>query len=156
MMSELRSIVLAIELATRKRDELAKVLVRVEKTLQFAQSQMNQLEGYAAETDARWISSGSEGRSVELMRHHYQFTERLQHAIGLQSGVIANSGMHVETAKKMLLQAEYRLTGLNQVLNKRQSQLALGERRREQRQTDEFAAMLHARKTRIANTGEIP
>ena len=67
-MSELRSIELAIELATRKRDEFAKAVARVEKTLQFAQNQMNQLEGYAAETDARWIRSGSEGRSVLASR----------------------------------------------------------------------------------------
>lgn len=155
-MSELRSIVLAIELATRKRDDLVKATARIEKTLQFAQNQMNQLEGYAAETDARWITPGNEGRSVELMRHHYQFMERLQHAIGLQSGVIANTGLQVEAAKKTLLQAEYRLAGLNQVLKTRQAQLSLGERRREQRQTDEFAAMLHTRNTRASKTGELP
>lgn len=155
-MSELRSIELAIELATRKRDEFAKTVARVEKTLQFAQNQMNQLEGYAAETDARWIRSGSEGRSVEMLRHHYQFMERLQHAIGLQSGVITNTGLQVESAKRVLLQAEYRLAGLNQVLKTRQSDLVLVERRREQRQTDEFAAMLHARITHPSRTGELP
>lgn len=155
-MSELRSIELAIELATRKRDEFAKAVARVERTLQFAQNQMNQLEGYAAETDARWIRSGSEGRSVEMLRHHYQFMERLQHAIGLQSGVITNTGLQVESAKRVLLQAEYRLAGLNQVLKTRQSDLVLVERRREQRQTDEFAAMLHARKTHPSRTGELP
>lgn len=155
-MSELRSIVLAIELATRKRDDLAKAAARVEQTLQFAQGQMRQLEGYAAETDARWVHSGSEGRSAELMRHHFQFMERLQHAIGLQSGVMAQTGQQLATAKQMLLQAEYRLAGLNQVLKKRQSQALLGERRREQRQTDEFAAMLHARNTRSSKIGELP
>ena len=154
-MSDLRSIVLAIEMATRKRDELAKAAARLEKTLQFSQNQMTQLEGYAAETDARWVNPGNEGRSVELMRHHYQFMERLQHAIGLQSGVMAQTGQQVESAKKLLLQSEYRLAGLNQVLKTRQSEVLLKERRREQRQTDEFAAMLHARKTRISSTGEL-
>ena len=155
-MSELKSIVLAIELATRKRDDLAKAAARMEKTLQFAKVQMNQLEGYAAETDARWIQSGTEGRSVELMRHHYQFMERLQHAIGLQSGVMANTGQQVEAAKQLLLQAEYRLAGLNQVLKTRQAEVLLREQRREQRQTDEFAAMLHARNTRMSRSGELP
>lgn len=155
-MSELRSIVLAIELATRKRDDLAKAAARMEKTLQFAMTQMNQLEGYAAETDARWVQPGTEGRSVELMRHHYQFMERLQHAISLQSGVLANTGRQVDGAKKMLLQAEYRLAGLNQVLKARQTELSLREQRREQRQTDEFAAMLHARNTRMSRSGELP
>jgi hypothetical protein len=43
-MSQLRSFILAIELATRQRDELARALARAEKTLQFAQNQMHQLE----------------------------------------------------------------------------------------------------------------
>lgn len=155
-MSQLRSIELAIELATRQRDDLAKAAADVAKTLQFAQGQLSQLEGYAAETDARWVQTGNEGRSAELLRHHYQFMERLQHAIGLQSGVMANTRQQAETAKKLLLQAEYRLAGLNQVLKARQSQVMQSQQRREQRQTDEFAAILHARKTRASSTGELP
>ncbi len=155
-MSELRSILLAIELATRKRDELAKAAARVEKTLQFAHGQMQQLEGYAAETDARWVQPGNEARSAELMRHHYQFMERLQHAIGLQSGVMGQTQQQVAAAKQLLLQAEYRLAGLNQVLKARQTAVVLKERRSEQRQTDEFAAMLYARQTRTFKTGELP
>ena len=155
-MSQLRSIELAIELATRQRDDLAKAAAGEAKTLQFAQGQLSQLEGYAAETDARWVHTGNEGRSAELLRHHYQFMERLQHAIGLQSGVIAQTGQQVEAARKLVLQAEYRLAGLNQVLKTRQSQVMQVQQRREQRQTDEFAAILHARKTRASNTGELP
>ena len=155
-MSQLRSIELAIELATRQRDDLAKAAAGVAKTLQFAKGQLSQLEGYAAETDARWVHTGSEGRSAELLRHHYQFMERLQHAIGLQSGVMANTGQQVEAARKLVLQAEYRLAGLNQVLKARQSQVKQVQQRREQRQTDEFAAILYARKTRASSTGELP
>ena len=106
-MSELRSILLAIELATRKRDELAKAAARVEKTLQFAHGQMQQ-------------------------RDEERFWQQL------------------------LLQAEYRLAGLNQVLKARQTAVVLKERRSEQRQTDEFAAMLYARQTRTFKTGELP
>ena len=155
-MSQLRSIELAIELATRQRDDLAKAAAGVANALQFAQGQLSQLEGYAAETDARWVHTGNEGRSAELLRHHYQFMERLQHAIGLQSGVMANTGQQVEAARKLVLQAEYRLAGLNQVLKARQSQVMQVQQRREQRQTDEFAAILHARKTRVSSTGELP
>lgn len=155
-MSELRSIVVAIELATRKRDELTKAAARMEKTLQFAMAQMNQLQGYAAETDARWIQPCTAGRSVEVMHHHYQFMERLQHAIGLQSGVIVSTEQQVYAAKQLLMQAEYRLAGLNQVLKTRQAEVLSREQRREQRQTDEFAAMLHARNKRMSRSGELP
>lgn len=155
-MSQLRSFVLAIELATRQRDELARALARAEKTMQFAKNQMHQLEGYATETDARWLRPTPDGRTTELLRHHYQFMGRLQQAIGLQSGVMSNSGQQVEKAKQMLLQAECRLAGLNQVLKSRQADLQRLEARREQRQTDEFAAMQFARKQLTIRTGEYP
>lgn len=153
-MSELKSVQLAIELATRNRDELAKVVARVERNLAFVNDQMAQLEGYAAETDSRWIASGSRSMSPELIRHHYQFMERLQHAIGLQSNNIANTGRQLEQAKGNLLRAEIRLSGLNQVLKSRMAAILRTERRREQRQTDEFAAMQHARNRALPMSGE--
>ena len=144
-MSALKSVQLAIELATRDRDELAKVVARVEQNLTFGHSQMAQLEGYAAETDSRWIGSASRQLSQELIRHHYQFMDRLQQAIALQSGNIANTERQLEQAKGNLVRAELRLSGLNQVLKSRQAVLVRTEQRREQRQTDEFAALQHAR-----------
>lgn len=144
-MSQLKSILLAIEMATRKRDELIRSVGRLQKNLEFAQGQMDQLTGYAADTDARWVGPSAQSRSAELIRHHYQFMERLQQAIALQSGAIDSSAMQLETGRKLLLQAEYRLAGLNQVLKARQAVLLVQERRSEQRQSDEFAALQHAR-----------
>lgn len=44
-MSRLKSILLAIELATRRRDELAKAAANARNSLGFAQGQMAQLQG---------------------------------------------------------------------------------------------------------------
>jgi flagellar FliJ protein len=153
-MSELKSVQLAIELATRDRDELAKVVARVERNLAFVNDQMAQLEGYAAEKDANWMASGARSVSPEVMRHHYQFMERLQHAMSLQTHTIANTGQQLELAKGNLLRAEFRLNGLNQVLKSRMAALMRTEQRREQRQTDEFAALQHARNRAESMNGE--
>ena len=153
-MSQLKGIMLAIELATRQRDQCAKAVAAARKTQGFAQGQMGQLEGYAADVDARWIKSGSNPLSVELIRHHYQFMDRLQQAIGLQGTVIQNTGRQVEQAQKALLQVEVRLAGLNHVLANRQAAMQLTQKRREQRMTDEFAGMQHARKTVSSISGE--
>ena len=53
-MSELRSIHLAIELATRQRDVLAKNHAQAIRNMDFAKSQMGQLQNYALDTDGRW------------------------------------------------------------------------------------------------------
>lgn len=154
-MAQLKSILLAIELATRRRDELAKAVANARNSLGFAQGQMVQLQGYAADTDARFIGSASVILSAELIRHHYQFMQRLQQAITLQSGVLTQSDHQVALADKALLQAEFRLAGLNHVLKTRQAAMQLTQKRREQRVTDEFASMLHARTKARSMSGEL-
>jgi flagellar FliJ protein len=153
-MSALKSVLLAIEHASLHRDESAKAVARVERSLGFARDQMAQLKGYAADTDARWTGSAARGLSLELVRHQYQFMDRLQQAIGLQSGVLANTARQLELAKTNLLQAEIRLSGLNQILKARQAAVLSLQRRREQRQTDEFAAMQYARNRALPMSGE--
>ena len=153
-MSKLKSVLLAIEHATRHRDELAKTVARVERAVVFVHQQMAQLQGYATDTDTRWIGSGARSLSTELLHHHYQFMDRLQQAIAMQSGVISGVERQQEMAKANLLQAEFRLSGLNKMLKTRKTQLMHGQRAREQRQTDEFAAMQHARNRAQPMSGE--
>lgn len=153
-MSGLKSVLLAIEHASLRRDELAKTVARVERSQNFARDQMAQLKGYAADTDARWTGSGARGVSLELVRHQYQFMDRLQQAIELQSGVLANTARQLELAKANLLQAEIRLSGLNQILKSRQTAMLSQQRRREQRQTDEFAALQYTRNRALPMSGE--
>lgn len=144
-MSKFRALELAIELATRQRDEQARRHAQAQKTLQFAHGQLNQLQNYSSDTDARWVGGHAVNLSVELVKHHYQFMDRLQHAVGQQQGVIANLERQLVNAHQMLLKAEYRLAGLKQVLAGRHAELHVVQQRREQRATDEFAAMRHFR-----------
>lgn len=144
-MSELRSIQLAIGLAESQRDELALVQARAQRSLDAAQEQMQQLQGYASDTDTRWIGGASITRSTELIRHHYQFMERLQQAIEMQRGVLVKLTQQLELERQAVLQAEFRLSGLNQILKTRKAGLLLKQRKREQQQTDEFAALQHSR-----------
>jgi flagellar FliJ protein len=153
-MVELRGLVLAIEVATRQRDAFAQAVARARRTLLFAQEQMAQLQGYAGETDARWANASGVTVSVELMRHHYQFMDRLQQAIVLQVESITHAGRQVDKASQDLLQAEFRLAGLVGVLEKRRASALLRQQRREQRVTDEYAGMQQARKRVNPMTGE--
>lgn len=144
-MSGLKSVLLAIDLASRQRDQAGQGWVQAQQAHLFAQDQMAQLETYAAETGARWTSAAQVSTTPELMRHHYQFMDRLQHAIGLQSGVLETTSGKVELAQRVLLEAEFRLITLKQVLKKKQADLAVLQNRREQRQMDEFAALRGSR-----------
>lgn len=153
-MSAVKSVLLAIEVATGKREQVAKGLLHVLRTHTFAQDQMAQLESYASETEARWAAAARISTTPELMRHHYQFMDRLHHAIGLQIGVLENTARNVELAKRLLLEAEFRLASLKQVLKKKQADMRFLQTRREQKQMDEFAAQRSGRAAHTNVNGE--
>ncbi|MDP2367621.1 flagellar export protein FliJ [Rhodoferax sp.] len=147
-MTAASSVQLATDVAERKRDEAALELVQAQRTHRFAQDQLDQLDTYAAETIARWTVAAQVSATPELLRHHYQFMERLHHAIGLQRGVMVGESVQLELAGQVLLQADFRLAALKQVLRKKKADMMRLQIRREQKQMDEFAALQFARVVR--------
>lgn len=139
-MSAVKSVQLAIVVATQRRDQAERVLVHARRAFLFAQDQMAQLASYAAETELKWSIAAQESTTPELLRHHGQFMERLHHAIGLQTNVIADAERRLELEKNHLLAAEFRLAGLGQILKNKQALLNQLQSRRDQKQMDEFAA----------------
>jgi flagellar FliJ protein len=140
-MSSLNALNVAIEAAERKRDAARTAMQERQRAQQAAQAQMDQLQGYVLEMQARW--GAQEGLAVqpEVMHHQYQFMERLQHAIGLQTRVVADQDIRLETARQALLAAELRVTSLQKVVQARRRDVALAQMRREQKDTDERATM---------------
>jgi flagellar FliJ protein len=148
-MNPFHGLQLAIELAERKRDQRMLALANAQRQLINGQQQLQQLQSYANDTDNRWSGGRSIVLSAELIRHHYQFVERLQHAIGMQDGVIEGFRQQEESCRGALAVAESRVTGLKQVLAKRKLLFAATEQRREQGRMDEMAAMVYARRLGI-------
>lgn len=144
-----RSLLLAIDLATSRRDESLAELQRAEHSQAFAQDQMNQLQQYAQETEARWMQGAQVSTSPEMLHHHYQFMARLNQAIVLQEGVLASHRQQVEAARQQLMQAEFRLASFKKVLATRQAAIAKIRQRQEQKQMDEFASQQTQRQQRI-------
>lgn len=146
-MSGVKVVLLAIDLETRKRDQASGVLKNAQQAHLFAQNQMSQLETYATETESRWVANAQNSTTPELMRHHYQFMDRLHYAINLQKGVLENSSRKVDAAKQLVLDVEFRLASLKQVLKKKNVEINALQNKREQKQMDEFAALSSGRAT---------
>lgn len=155
-MSPFRALELAIEQATQQRDAQARKHAQAQRTQHHALDQLAQLTHYSNDTDARWIGGHAVDLSVELIRHHYQFMDRLQNAVTLQQGVVRNLEQQLAKAHQLLLQAESRLAAFKQVLKTRHLALNLVQQRREQRATDEFAAMRHSRGNPLQTLEEMP
>ncbi|EYC49625.1 flagellar export protein FliJ [Hylemonella gracilis str. Niagara R] len=159
MTQALRSLQLAIEMATRARDEADQALQHALRVLQNAQAQMAQLTGYADETDLRWTTANVAALSGEVMMHHRNFMGRLREAIQMQEGVLRNLERQADAARQRRVQREIKLKSFQQLMDKRLRERALQAARREQKQMDEFAGQMHARQVvarrmREENTGE--
>jgi len=147
-MPKFSSFRLAIDMSESKRDQALAELKRKRQGHAFAQSQMLQLTQYVSETESRWTRNAQLSTTPELMRHHYQFMERLQQAIRLQETVLTNSLRTVQTAEQLLLQAEVRLASLKLVLTQRLAEVEKQQQRQDQKQMDEFAAIQTLRRQR--------
>ena len=102
--------------------------------------QLDQLEMYAGETEARWTSQARIAATPELMHHHYQFMARLYQALDMQRAVMLQHAQRVETAIRSLRATELRLGSLQKVAAAHLAEAARSAARREQKEVDEFAA----------------
>ena len=56
-MAGVKSVRLAIQVATVRRDQAAAMLLQMQQSQSLAQEQMSQLQTYAEETEARWVKA---------------------------------------------------------------------------------------------------
>ena len=140
---------LAIELATVKRDQAVAQSQAMLRAQVFAQDQMKQLQQYAQETDQRWVQAAQRSTNTELLHHQYQFMGRLNQAIALQDGALASAARRVEDARQHQVQADLRLASLKLVLSQRQATQAKVLQRRDQKEMDEFASQQTQRQLRL-------
>ena len=140
-MSSLNALSVAVEVASRKRDDARKVLQDTLAAEQAARAQLDQLEDYARDTESRWGMKADTAMQPEVMYHHYQFMDRLGHAAGVQTSVVSDHAARVQAARQALLAAELRLSSLRKVMEKRRHDIQLQQMRRDQKQTDERAAL---------------
>lgn len=141
--SSLGALSVAVDVALRARDEARRQLQSAHNAQHAAQQQMEQLQSYAGETQDRWGLRANAQVQPEVMFHHYQFMDRLHHAMGMQDTVVCDHERRVGAAQKALLAAELRLASLIKLADKRASERALLQSRREQKQTDERAGLQH-------------
>jgi flagellar FliJ protein len=139
------ALALAITQAERARDAARQKSAQCLSQLRFGQAQLKQLQGYAEETDQRWVGLYTGTVAAEVIRHRYQFMDRLMDAIGLQKNALQTLQTQLDAANQALLLTEQRLMALQKVLALRQRQWQAEQARREQRITDEFASQQHAR-----------
>lgn len=150
-MTNFRSLVLAVDLVTRKRDDAGRAVSQAQQRCDHAQSQLDQLQGYSRDTASRWSMPAQTLATPTIVGHYYQFMGRLDETMVLQQTAITDLQRQCELARGHLIEAELRVAGLTRVFDQRRAVLAKAQARHEQKETDEFAARQHRRVPRGAN-----
>lgn len=126
--------------AERERDDAFADLQRATEAAQAAQAQAEQLVAYRAEYEARFKSQFSRNSSVSILQCYQGFSSRLGQAIEQQQQIAAHAGKRSDAARAALLEQEMRVASVRKLLERRLTELRQAADRRDQKQTDEFAA----------------
>lgn len=146
-MTTIQTLKKVVELAEKRRDEAMGNLGRMQRELQIAQDQMDQLSAYAQESQARWQVRSSVGVDTALLMHHRQFMQKIDHAMEFQRGVLGERQAMIERSQEQVHAAERDLAGLRKFTERKQQAITHRAERQEQKQTDELALAIHLRQS---------
>ncbi|TNF59515.1 MAG: flagellar export protein FliJ [Burkholderiales bacterium] len=157
-MNRIETLGKVVELAEQRRDSALAALARLEREMQQARDQMEQLESYASEARQRWTARQGSTVDPAVLGHHRQFMQKIEHAIDFQRSVLASRQSQIDQQQAQVQSAERDLAGLRRYTDRQRQHLASQALRREQKQTDEMALGIYLRQRQIeaARTGGLP
>jgi flagellar FliJ protein len=126
--------------AERERDDALAAMQRANEAHVAAQAQADQLVSYRSEYEARFRDQFSRQSSIEILQCYQGFSARLGQAIDQQQQVAGHAALRLEQSRETLRGQEMRVASVRKLLERRVQELRLAADRRDQKQTDEFAA----------------
>ena len=126
--------------AERERDTALTAMQRANEAHLAAQSQADQLIAYRAEYEARFREQFSRKSSIDILQCYQGFSARLGQAIDQQHQIAGHAALRLEQSREALRDQEMRVASVRKLLERRLHELRQVTDRRDQKQTDEFAA----------------
>ena len=146
-MTTIQTLNKVVEIAERRRDVALAALAQLQREMQVAQDQMDQLENYALEAQTRWQARTAAGVDAALLHHHRHFMAKIEHAIEFQRGVLRSREDMIEQHQDQVRVAERDLAGLRKFTERKQLAVQHRVQRQEQKNTDEMALAIHLRQS---------
>ena len=141
-MTAIQTLHKVVELAEKRRDEALGVLAQMQRELQ-----MDQLQSYAQEAEARWTERSRVGVDTALLMHHREFMHKIHHALEFQRSVLGDRTSLIERAQEQVHAAERDLAGLRKFADRKQQAIVHKAQRQDQKNTDEMALSIHLRQS---------
>ena len=126
--------------AERERDAARAGMQRAMEAHQAALVQADQLVAYRGEYEARFREQFSRKSSIDILQCYQGFSARLGQAIDQQQHIAGHAALKLEQSRENLRDQELRVASVRKLLERRVTELRQMADRRDQKQTDEFAA----------------
>ena len=134
-----------LEIAERERDSAEAALAQAEDMALRLQQQMEQLQAYRADYEARSPAGNGRAAPIELLRCHQGFMQRLDQALAQQQGTLQAARQRAEQRRAELMAQQMRVAGVRKLLERRLRELDAVGQKQEQRRSDELALQRHWR-----------
>ncbi len=136
-----------LEHAERERDEAVSALLQAEEQQRRLLAQQEQLLAYRDDYRQRHPAQGGRSASIELIRCHQGFMQRLDQALQQQQRSVQQAEGRVEVMRQALVAQETRVASVRKLLERRGAQARHNAERQDQRRSDETAMHLHRRRS---------
>jgi flagellar FliJ protein len=128
-----------LEHAERQRNEALALLLKAEEAARRLQQQGLQLLAYRDDYRQRQPGLGGHSVSIELLRSHHEFMQRLEQALTQQAGQMTVAETRLTARRAELLALETRVASVRKLLERRSHDLRRRNDRQEQRRSDDAA-----------------
>ena len=123
-----------------QRDAAIAEHLRAQAASRAAAAQADQLRTYRREYEQRWHAQFSVEGQIALVHCYHGFMQRLTQAVEHQAQIEQQAALHVKRALAGVSAAELRCASVRKLIERRTQEQRLAADRREQKQSDEFAA----------------
>ncbi|RVU43025.1 flagellar export protein FliJ [Rubrivivax rivuli] len=142
-----------LEHAERERDEAVSALLQAEEHHRRLLAQQEQLLAYREDYRARHPAQGGRSASIELIRCHQGFMQRLDQALQQQQHALLQTEARVGELRQALVAQETRVASVRKLLERRGTQARHLAERQDQRRSDETAMHQHRRRNEDGGAG---
>lgn len=125
--------------AERERDETRAALLQTEAAAHRQRLQWEQLQTYHADYAARAPTLGGRAATIDALRSHHAFMQRLDQALAQQQGLLKAGEQRLADQRQQLLKREIRLASVRKLDERRQQEAQRNAQQREQRRSDDSA-----------------
>lgn len=135
-----------VDQATQAERDAARALGQAQQKLLQSENQLRDLQLYLSEYQQQWLTSGRQGVSGQWMVNYQRFLGQLDTAIDQQQRSVAWHQDNLSKVRERWRQCHMRLEGLRKLVQRYQDEARRRADAREQKQFDELAQRMVARR----------